>query len=112
MASPLVLRWPGRPTGLVERRTSHNDLAPTLVSGLFGCTNLPSDYSSGHDLYSDAPGSWLVAGRYTQFARLQPDRGTIVYPACYEIRVAHYDLMPRARRPTEAPLAARQVIGR
>ena len=30
MHTPLVLRWPGRPTGLIERRTSHNDLAPTL----------------------------------------------------------------------------------
>ena len=39
MHTPLVLRWPGRPPGRVARRTSHNDVAPTLLTELFGCTN-------------------------------------------------------------------------
>jgi membrane-anchored protein YejM (alkaline phosphatase superfamily) len=112
MHSPLVLRWPGRPTGLVERRTSHNDLAPTLVSGLFGCTNPPSDYSSGHDLYTDAPWSWLVAASYTEFALLEPDRVTIVYPAYYEIRGRDYHLIPRAMPPRDALLSAQKEMGR
>lgn len=112
MHTPLVLRWPGRPTGLIERRTSHNDLAPTLVSGLFGCTNPPSDYSSGHDLYTDAPWSWLVAASYTEFALLEPDRVTIVYPAYYEIRGRDYRLIPRATPSREALLSAQKEMGR
>jgi membrane-anchored protein YejM (alkaline phosphatase superfamily) len=112
MHTPLVLRWPGRPTGLIERRTSHNDLAPTLVSGLFGCTNPPSDYSSGHDLYTDAPWSWLVAASYTEFALLEPDRVTIVYPAYYEIRGRDYRLIPRATPSRDALLSAQKEMGR
>ena len=53
LQTPLLIRWPGRPPGRVERRTSHFDVAPTLVGGLFGCGNPPSDYASGHDLYTD-----------------------------------------------------------
>ena len=34
MHTPLVVGWPGRPPGRVARRTSHNDVAPTLVAGL------------------------------------------------------------------------------
>jgi membrane-anchored protein YejM (alkaline phosphatase superfamily) len=112
MHSPLVLRWPGRPPGLIERRTSHNDVAPTLVSGLFGCTNPPSDYSSGHDLYADAPWSWLVAASYTEFALLEPERVTIVYPAYYEIRGRDYHLIPRAIPPRDALLSAQKEMGR
>jgi len=112
MHSPLVLRWPGRPTGLIERRTSHNDLAPTLVSGLFGCTNPPSDYSSGHDLYTDAPWSWLIAASYTEFALIEPERVTIVYPAYYEIRGRDYRLIPRATPPRDALLDAQKEMGR
>ena len=112
MHTPLVLRWPGRPVGLIERRTSHNDVAPTFLSGLFGCTNPPSDYSSGHDLYTDAPWSWLVAASYTEFALLEPDRVTIVYPAYYEIRGRDYHLIPRATPPRDALLSAQKEMGR
>jgi membrane-anchored protein YejM (alkaline phosphatase superfamily) len=54
MRAPLVIRWPGRAPGRVERRTSHNDLAPTLLAEVFGCANPPSDYASGHDLFAGA----------------------------------------------------------
>ena len=68
--TPFVVRWPGRPPARVTRRTSHNDLAPTLMTELFGCTYSPSDYSSGHSLFSDASG---VAHR-GQLQRLRCDR--------------------------------------
>ena len=51
--TPLLIRWPGRPPGRILRRTSHFDVAPTLLTGVFGCTNPPSDYASGHDLFAD-----------------------------------------------------------
>src|SRR5262249_58540162 len=83
--TPLLVRWPGRPPGRVARRTSHNDLAPTLLTELFRCTNPPSDYASGQSLFSDAQWDWLIAASYTDFALLQPDQVTIVYPAGYEV---------------------------
>ena len=81
MHTPLVVRWPGRPPGRVTRRTSHNDVAPTLMTELFGCTNPPSDYSSGHSLFSDAEWSWLIAASYSDFAVIEPDRVIMVLPA-------------------------------
>ena len=58
MHTPLVVGWPGRPPGRVARRTSHNDVAPTLVAGLFGCANPASDYASGHSrLWRGASGA-------------------------------------------------------
>jgi hypothetical protein len=97
---------------VIERRTSHNDLAPTLLTRLFGCTNPPSDYSSGHDLYTDAPWPWLVAASYSEFALLEPDRVTIVYPASYEIRDRDYRLIPHPSPPRDALLEAQKEMGR
>src|SRR4030095_6453389 len=71
MHTPLVVGWPGRPPGRVARRTSHNDVAPTLVAGLFGCANPSSDYASGRELFSD--GQVGVAHR-GQLRRVRPDR--------------------------------------
>ena len=112
MHTPLLVRWPGRAPEVIERRTSHNDLAPTLLTRLFGCTNPPSDYSSGHDLYTDAPWPWLVAASYSEFALLEPDRVTIVYPASYEIRDRDYRLNPHPSPPREALLEAQKEMGR
>ena len=71
MHTPLVLRWPGRPAGRVERRTSHNDVAPTFLSGLFGCTNPPSDYSSGHEPLLRRP---MELARRGELHRVRPAR--------------------------------------
>ena len=100
MHVPLVVRWPGRPPGRVTRRTSHYDVAPTLVGPLFGCANPASDYSSGRDLYSDISWEWLSATGYASgFAVIEPDRVTIVYPASYEVRDRSYRLVPEPALP-------------
>ena len=91
--TPLLVRWPGRPSEHVTHRTSHNDLAPTLVSGVFGCTNPPSDYSSGHSLFSDAQWAWLIAVSHNDYALVEPDRVTIAYPRGNEIRDQAYRLV-------------------
>ena len=46
---PLVIRAPGRKPAVVDRMTSHLDLAPTVMT-LLGVTNPPEDYSLGYDL--------------------------------------------------------------
>ena len=47
--TPFVIRWPGRLPARITRRTSHNELVPTLLTELFGCANPPCDYASGWD---------------------------------------------------------------
>src|SRR5882672_2804568 len=39
LRTPMLILGPGRLPGRLDRRTSHFDVAPTLVAGLFGCTN-------------------------------------------------------------------------
>ncbi|HKW95353.1 MAG TPA: DUF3413 domain-containing protein [Methylomirabilota bacterium] len=112
MRTPLLIRWPGRAPGRVERRTSHNDLAPTLVGGLFGCANPPADYASGQDLYSGAQWNWLVASSYADFALIEPGRVTVVYPAGYEVRDERYRLMAHPTLPRESLRAAQREMSR
>jgi membrane-anchored protein YejM (alkaline phosphatase superfamily) len=111
--TPLVVRWPGRAPADVIRRTSHNDVVPTLLGELFGCTNPPSDYSSGQDLFGDRQWDWLVAASYNEFAVLEPDRVTIVYPVSYEIRDrSSYRLLRAPTPPREALQSAQREMGR
>ena len=90
--TPLVIRWPGHAPGRVDRRTSHNDVAPTVLTELLGCTNPPSDYASGASLFASAPWDWLVVTSNREFAVVEPDRVTIVFAAGYEIRGRDYRL--------------------
>jgi len=109
---PLLIHWPSRPKGRVTRRTSHNDLAPTLVSGVFGCTNPPSDYSSGHSLFSDTQWDWLIAVSHNDYALVEPDRVTIVYPGGTEIRDRSYRLVQNPKLSRDHLRAAMQEMGR
>jgi membrane-anchored protein YejM (alkaline phosphatase superfamily) len=95
--TPFVLRWPGRPAGRISRRTSHNDLAPTLLTELFGCANPPADYASGHSLFSAAEWDWLIVLSHNDFALLEPDQVTIVYPSGNEVRDSRYRLIQHPR---------------
>ena len=112
MQTPLVLGWPGRTRGHVARRTSHNDVAPTLVTELFGCANPPADYASGRDLFSDGQWDWLIAASYSEFALLEPERVTIVYPASYEIRDRDYRLVAHPTLPRDGLRAAQREMSR
>ena len=111
--TPLLIRWPGRRPGRILRRTSHFDLAPTLLTGLFGCTNPPSDYASGQDLFAaDRPWDWIIAASYNNFALVEPERVTIVSPASYEIRDRNYRLIPNPTLPRDYLRAAMQEMRR
>ena len=109
---PLLVRWPGRPPGRILRRTSHFDMAPALLAGVFGCTNPPSDYASGQDLFDGGAWEWLIAASHRNFALVEPDRVTIVSPAGYEIRDGNYRRVPNATLPRDRLRAALQEMRR
>jgi membrane-anchored protein YejM (alkaline phosphatase superfamily) len=112
MRTPLVIHWPGRAPQRTDRRTSHNDLAPTLLTELLGCANPPSDYASGFNLFSDAQWSWLVVASYREYAVVEPERVTVVFPAAYEVRGADYRLAPIQAPPRDALRAAMLEMSR
>ena len=112
MRTPLVIRWPGRRPERITHRTSHNDLAPTLVTELFGCTNPPSDYSSGHSLFSGVAWDWLIGAGYEDFALIEPDRVTVVFRSGYEIRDGSYRLLPHPTLPRDLVRSAMHEMSR
>ena len=110
--TPLLIRWPGRPPGRILRRTSHFDVAPTLLTGVFGCTNPPSDYASGQNLFADHEWDWLIAASYSNFALVEPDQVTIVSSTSYEIRDRNYRLIPDPTLPRDRLRAAMHEMRR
>ena len=91
---PMLLAWPGMEPQVVTRRTSHYDVAPTLMRRLLGCSNPPSDYSSGQDLFDGPQWDWLVAGSYYNYAVLEPQQTTVTFPnGTYEVRDNNYRLL-------------------
>ena len=95
---PLVVLWPGKSPAQVTRRTSHYDISATLMSDVFGCTNQPSDYCSGKNIFEDTQWDWLVVGSYYNFAVLEPQLVTIQYPNGYfEARDRDYKIIKKTK---------------
>ena len=95
---PLVILWPGKSPAQVTRRTSHYDISATLMSEVFGCTNQPSDYCSGKNIFEDTQWDWLVVGSYYNFAILEPQLVTIQYPNGYfEARDRDYRIIKKTQ---------------
>ena len=93
---PMLLAWPDMAHRAVTQRTSHYDVAPTLMRRLLGCGNDGSDYASGHDLYDGPQWDWLIAGSYYNYAVLEPDQVTITFPnGTFEIRDNDYRLLDK-----------------
>ena len=112
LQTPLLIQWPGRTRGRVQYRTSHNDVAPTLLGELLGCTNDPSDYSSGKSLFAARSWDWLVAASYTSHAILEPEQVTVSYGSYYEVRDTDYHLVPDPRPDVEVLSRALRETGR
>lgn len=65
---PFIVKWPGRTPQQFDYRTTHYDLAPTLMQELLGCRNAASDYSVGTSLFSSQPREDFVVGGFGDFA--------------------------------------------
>jgi membrane-anchored protein YejM (alkaline phosphatase superfamily) len=88
---PLIIHWPGRAVHEFSHRTSHYDIVPTIMQDLLGCSNDPTDYSSGRNLFAEESWDWLLAGSYYNYAVLEPDQITVTYPSGqYEVRDWNY----------------------
>jgi membrane-anchored protein YejM (alkaline phosphatase superfamily) len=91
---PMLLAWPGVEPQRISRRTSHFDIAPTLMRRLLGCSNAFADYSSGRDLYDGPQWDWLIAGSYYNYAVIEPEQITVTFPnGTYEVRDSDHRLL-------------------
>lgn len=117
LATPMIIHWPGRPAQRLTHRTSHHDLAPTLLTQALGCVNDVGDYSVGRNMYSQESWDWLIAASYSDFAIVQPGQVTISRRGgMFELRDANYQAATELRLDndviTEALAAMRRFYGK
>ncbi|MBM4220475.1 MAG: DUF3413 domain-containing protein [Gammaproteobacteria bacterium] len=95
LRSTLIMRWPGREPQVYTHRSAHQDLAGTLLQEIFGCSNPPSDYSSGSNLFEQRSWDWMIAGSYNSHAIVEPDKLIVSYPGGL-VEVLGPDFRPKA----------------
>ncbi|KAB2824469.1 DUF3413 domain-containing protein [Aliivibrio finisterrensis] len=75
---PMLIHWPNVEPELIMSRSSHLDLAPTLMESFLKTTTSPESYSSGLNLLNqDNERNWLLAGDRKNIA-LITDTNTVV----------------------------------
>ena len=47
---PLMMLWPGKAPASINELSSHEDVVPTILGDVFGCTNPHDDYTTGYSL--------------------------------------------------------------
>lgn len=94
--TPLVVHWPGKGAGVVDHRTSHLDIVPTLMAGVLGVDNPPGDYSSGDSLWTPPVHDWILVGSYFNFGVVAPGRITVTYPS------GSFEVLDAMNRPNPA----------
>lgn len=95
---PLMISVPGRQPELINKRTSHFDMAPTLLTEVLGCSNPGSDYSSGDNLFNRDHREWLISGGVNNYSIIEPEQITVKYHAGnYEIIKPDYNEHPEGK---------------
>lgn len=57
---PLIVYDSSRPHQIFNYRTTHYDVAPTLLQEVFGCQNPPADYSIGQNVFDATPRPYSI----------------------------------------------------
>jgi uncharacterized protein len=68
---PLLVLWPDKSPTTFTHLTSHEDMVPTLMHELMGCTNPKTDYSTGISLFDTQSNRSLILESWTDRAILQ-----------------------------------------
>lgn len=87
--------------------TTHYDVAPTVVSRVYGCENPPSDYSIGFDLFDPTPRPFRLISSYTKKAIRTGNELTVLdqYGA-----MERYDANYQPSATGADPLAVKQAL--
>ncbi|MDR1305392.1 MAG: sulfatase-like hydrolase/transferase [Verrucomicrobiales bacterium] len=71
--TPLLVFWPGRQPARYTHRTSHLDVAPTLMKQALGCRNPATDFSTGLDLFDPSERPYVIMASYAKTAIMVGD---------------------------------------
>lgn len=103
---PLIIHFPDRAPQTIAWRTSHTDVAPTLMRHYFGCTSPLRDYSNGRDMLApDAGPRPFVVASYVNHAFVLGDDVYEIYPL-YTKKYTFEDVTAQPGRPQTALLKA------
>ncbi len=90
---PLILYRPKQPPRTIESLSTHYDVAPFFIKEVLGCQNPYVDYSVGSPLLSPQPMPFFIASSYIDYAILNDERVTRLYPQ------GNYAITTRAAEP-------------
>lgn len=98
---PFMIYAPDLEPRTYEHRTSHFDVAPTLLQETFGCNSPLDHYTVGRSLFEPGGREILLMSEYADFAIVQPDLIAVVREHGMDILNSQYreldgiDLSPR-----------------
>lgn len=107
---PMFVHWPGRASHTFTHRTSHFDVAPTILEEVLGCSNVAADYSVGRSLFDTGDRGVLTLSSYGESAGVAPNGRTLVVSQSGEIDV--FDADYRASSMTDADREVLQAMFR
>lgn len=91
---PLICRFPQAGAARFTHRTTHYDIAPTLMRRCLGVRNAPEDFSMGHDLTDTVSRNWHFAGSSLNFAFIIDDDMILEKSSGGLLEVTDRDLNP------------------
>ena len=111
---PLLVIWPNKDRQVILYRTSHYDVAPTILTELLGCKNPMSDYSVGKNLFDrHSQRRWLLIHSYFNYGLVTPDRIVSTFPVGgYEIRDQFNKLIVNAELDSRTGLEVLREVSR
>ena len=77
---PMLVYWPGKPSTTHSYFATNFDVAPTIMQNVLNCSNPSSDYSVGTSLFNPKQRPYLIAGSYTDYAFIEQNKVTRIYP--------------------------------
>ncbi|PLX40479.1 MAG: hypothetical protein C0608_08910 [Deltaproteobacteria bacterium] len=104
---PFILHWPGKGPDKITRRTSHVDLAPTLMSEVLGFEAQEEKYSNGASLFGDEARAFLFVGSWGSYGLIGDDWTIVSLPSGeLEYRDGNYQPGEKPQRANEVLLSA------
>ncbi len=73
---PMVIYWPGKEPGAINKDTSHLDLAPTLMKELLQSKTSTNSFSSGLNLFGSLERDYILMGNSGDYVIYQKDKIT------------------------------------
>ncbi|OPX55949.1 hypothetical protein BTE48_06320 [Oceanospirillum multiglobuliferum] len=111
---PLLILWPGKSQQKINYKTSHFDLAPTILQEILGCQNPTSDYAVGSNLFdSNAKRDWLLVHSYFNYGVVTDNRIIATYPSGqHEVLDLENKRLPEEKMPADIGFQVLEAISR